>query len=59
MLCRRRRHGERLPRPSSSGLHAALLLARGRADGLRFVEADMAGAARSFWAMALAVPAVV
>ena len=43
----------------TSGLHAALLLARGRSDGLRYVEADMAGAARSFWAMAICLPAVV
>ncbi len=41
----------------SSGLHAALLLARGRADGLRYVEQDMAGAARSFWAAAICLPA--
>lgn len=43
----------------SSGLHAALLFARGRSDGLLFVEADMAGAARSFWAMAVGLPAIV
>ena len=43
----------------TSGLHAALLFARGRSDGLRYVEADMAGAARSFWAMALCLPAIV
>jgi len=43
----------------TSGLHAALLFARGRSDGLRYVEADMAGAARSFWAMAICLPAIV
>jgi hypothetical protein len=43
----------------SSGLHAAWLLARGRADGLRFVETDMAGAVRSFWAAAICLPAFV
>jgi hypothetical protein len=43
----------------TSGLHAALLFARGRSDGLRYVEADMAGATRSFWAVALCLPAIV
>jgi hypothetical protein len=43
----------------SSGLQAAWLLARGRADGLRYVESDMAGAARSFWAAAICLPAFV
>lgn len=43
----------------TSGLHAALLFARGRSDGLRYVEADAAGARRSFWAMALCMPAIV
>ena len=43
----------------STGLHAALLLARGRADGLRYVEDDMAGATRSFWAMAICLPAFI
>ena len=43
----------------SSGMHGALLLARGRADGVRYVEDDMAGAARSFWAVALCLPAFV
>ena len=42
-----------------SGLQAALLLARGRPDGLRFIEADMAGAARSFWAAAVCLPAFI
>jgi hypothetical protein len=43
----------------TSGLHAAVLFARGRSDGLRYVEADTAGARRSFWAMALCMPAIV
>jgi hypothetical protein len=43
----------------ASGLHAAWLLARGRAEGVSFVEADMAGAARSFWAAAVCLPAFV
>ena len=42
-----------------SGMQAALLLARGRSDGLRYVEDDMAGAARSFWAAAICLPAFV
>ncbi|HET7881620.1 MAG TPA: hypothetical protein VFL55_12090 [Acetobacteraceae bacterium] len=43
----------------ASGMQAAFLLARGRSDGLRHVEADMAGAARSFWAAALCLPAFI
>jgi hypothetical protein len=43
----------------TSGLHGALLLARGRADGLNFVEDDMAGAARSFWAAIICLPAFI
>ena len=43
----------------ASGLHAAVLLARGRAEGLLLVEADMRGAARSFWAMAVCLPAIL
>jgi hypothetical protein len=43
----------------TSGLHGAWLLARGRSDGLRYVEADMAGAARSFWALPVCLPAIV
>lgn len=42
-----------------TGLHAALLLARGRADGIRLVESDMQGATRSFWSMAVCVPTVI
>ena len=43
----------------ASGMQAALLLARGRTDGLRYVEADLAGAARSFWAGAICLPAFI
>ena len=43
----------------ANGVHGALLLARGRIDGLRYIEADLAGAARSFWAMAICLPAFV
>jgi uncharacterized membrane protein YhdT len=43
----------------SSGLYAAWLLARGRAEGVRHVEADMAGAARSFWAVPICLPAFI
>ena len=42
-----------------SGLQGALLLARGRSDGVRYVEDDIAGAARSFWAAAICLPAFV
>jgi hypothetical protein len=42
-----------------SGLHAALLFARGRSDALQFVEADLAGARRSFWALPVGLPAIV
>jgi len=45
------------------GLHAALLLARGRADGLLVLgardEPVVATAVRSFWAVALCLPAFV
>ena len=43
----------------TSGLHAAVLFARGRSEALHYVEADMAGATRSFWAMAIGLPAIV
>ncbi len=46
-----------------AGLHAALLLARGRADGLALLspppDEAMATAARSFWAAALCLPAFI
>ena len=44
-----------------TALHGAFLLARGRADGLLLIaappETEMATAARSFWAIALCLPA--
>jgi hypothetical protein len=47
----------------TSGLHAALLLARGRPDGLilltRAPDAAMRFAARSFWAIGFALPGFV
>jgi len=46
-------------RSMASGLQAAVLFARGRAEGLRYLEPDQAGAARSFWALPLALPAAV
>ncbi|MBW4092512.1 MAG: hypothetical protein HIU82_15605 [Proteobacteria bacterium] len=42
--------------PALSGLRGALLLARGRPEGLRAMPADMAGAARSFLAAAVGLP---
>ena len=43
----------------AAGLQGALLLARGRAEGLLSVEPGELGAARSFWAVALCLPAVL
>jgi hypothetical protein len=43
----------------SAGLHGALLLARGRADGLLLVATDAQGARRSFIAAAICLPAFV
>ncbi len=43
----------------TSGLTGALMLARGRADGFARVQADMGGAARSFWAAAISAPALL
>ncbi len=40
-----------------NGLQAAFLLARGRAEGMRHVETGLDGAARSFWAIAICLPA--
>jgi hypothetical protein len=40
-----------------SGLQAALLLARGRPEGIRTVGNDVGVAARSFWAAGVALPA--
>jgi len=41
----------------ANGLQAALLLARGRSEGLALVETGPAGATRSFWAAAICLPA--
>jgi hypothetical protein len=43
----------------ASGLQGALMLARGRAEGLLRVQRGMDGAARSFWAIPLCLPALV
>jgi hypothetical protein len=43
----------------SAGVHGALLLARGRPDGIKFVDSDRTAAIRSFWAIPLSLPAVV
>lgn len=39
-----------------AGLQAAMLLARGRPEGLRYVEPGLAGARRSFWAVLVCLP---
>ncbi|MEJ0016859.1 MAG: hypothetical protein WDN25_09860 [Acetobacteraceae bacterium] len=43
----------------ASGLYAALLLARGRPEGLRLIDGGATATARSFWAMALCLPAFI
>jgi hypothetical protein len=43
----------------SSGIQGALLLARGRAEGVQLVDTDRLAAIRSFWAIPLCLPAVV
>jgi hypothetical protein len=43
----------------TSGLHAALRLARGRADGVALVPGDRDTIVRSFWSIALCVPSVI
>ena len=43
----------------ANGLSGATLLARGRSDGLGRVQRDLDGAARSFWAIGISVPALV
>lgn len=40
----------------ATGLHGALLLARGRADGIQHIDPGREGALRSFWALALCLP---
>lgn len=39
-----------------AGLQAAMLLAQGRPEGLRYVEPGLAGARRSFWAALICLP---
>jgi hypothetical protein len=65
-LPRRARGESRLsgpPRPLAlrltieAGLRGALLLARGRTDGLLLIDGSPAGAGRSFWAAAICLPA--
>lgn len=46
-------------RSITSGMHAAFLLARGRREGLGYADSDLGGAARSFWAIAVALPAFI
>jgi hypothetical protein len=43
----------------TSGLHAALRLARGQADGVVLVPGDRKTIIRSFWSIALSLPPVV
>ena len=45
--------------PVTSGLNAALRLARGRADGVVLVSGDTATTANSFWAIAFCLPSVI
>lgn len=43
----------------SAGLQGALLLARGKPEGMRLVENDHTSVLRSFWALPLCLPAVI
>jgi hypothetical protein len=43
----------------TAGIQGALLLARGRPDGVQLVDTDRTAAVRSFWAIPLCLPAVV
>jgi hypothetical protein len=43
----------------ASGVQGALLLARGRPEGITRVESDQTAVIRSFWAIPLSLPAVV
>lgn len=45
--------------PSVSGLHAVVLLAQGRTDGVALLRSEPSDVARSFIAMAVAVPPIV
>ncbi len=43
----------------AAGIQGALLLARGRPEGIRLIDTDQTAAIRSFWAIPLCLPAVV
>jgi hypothetical protein len=43
----------------TSGLHAALRLARGRSDGVALVPGDRKTVVRSFWSIGLCLPSVI
>ena len=43
----------------AAGIQGALLLARGRPEGIHLVDTDRTAAIRSFWAIPLCLPAVV
>lgn len=43
----------------ASGVQGALLLARGRPEGVQLVDSDHSAVVRSFWAIPLCLPAVV
>jgi hypothetical protein len=43
----------------ASGVQGAMLLARGRPEGVALVDSDHAAVVRSFWAIPLCLPAVV
>lgn len=43
----------------AAGLQGALLLARGRSEGVRLVDTDRTAVMRSFWAIPLCLPAVL
>ncbi|HEY1934231.1 MAG TPA: hypothetical protein VGG99_19660 [Acetobacteraceae bacterium] len=48
-----------LPGAIGSGLHAAFLLARGRSEGMHYLQADTDSVHFSFWALAVASPTIV
>jgi hypothetical protein len=43
----------------SAGIQGALLLARGRPEGIQLVDTDRTAAIRSFWAIPLCLPTVI
>jgi hypothetical protein len=43
----------------ATALQGAVLLARGRREGLRYMDTSRAGALRSFWAAAIGLPAAI